>query len=177
MIPSGGDLKRMRMRGKRVKAWCSGSFQACAGHFWSIWVLLLQICSFSISFGHNGWAAILWRRSLEGIDNSSVIFYLSSSIIIYPSFGFFFLLLFYLSFPFPLRLSLIVPFTFTLIDTFLRTLSGPIKYHSIKEDHLYLASILSACITCLEGEWIFIKFFENHQSWTSPQELTESCGS
>lgn len=27
------------------------------------------------------------------------------------------------------------------------TLSGPIKYHSIKEDHLYLASILSACIT------------------------------
>lgn len=27
------------------------------------------------------------------------------------------------------------------------TLSGPIKYHSIKEDHLYLASTLSACIT------------------------------
>lgn len=59
----------------------------------------------------------------------------------------FILLYSFLSFAFPVCLSLILPFTYTPIVTCFRTLSGPIKYHSIKKDHLHHAPVLSACIT------------------------------
>lgn len=81
---------------------------------------------------------IFGRNRLELKYNLAFFFHHNLSFIFLYSF---------LSFAFPFCLSLILLFTYTPFVTCFRTLSGSIKYHSIKKDHLHHAPVLSACIT------------------------------